>query len=253
MAIHKTEVIVLKTIPFRSSSLIVSCFSKDFGKVKGIVKGVRQASERRTALFELFSHVEIIFYEKLRSDLHLITDAFLIESFEAVKTKLEAISYASYFCELTDELTEVFDPHPGIFEALKFVYRFLPSLSGERVARLFEIKLFNEIGWLPYLERCLHCSDSHFENGFFSARQGAIICPRCRSQYSDALPISSEALKLMRFYVAHDMELSIRQGMSPKTEKELQLHMSRFLQERHTKPLKSLQFMSRIKPQLLNS
>ena len=80
MAIQKTEAIVLKTQPFRSSSLIITFFTRDFGKIRGIAKGVRQENQTRAAVYELFTRLEIIYYEKLRSDLHLVSDAAILES-----------------------------------------------------------------------------------------------------------------------------------------------------------------------------
>ena len=41
MALQKTEAFVLRTNPFRSSSLVVTTFTRGFGKVKGVAKGVR--------------------------------------------------------------------------------------------------------------------------------------------------------------------------------------------------------------------
>ena len=250
MAIQKTEAFVLKTRPFRSSSLILTFFSRDFGKVRGIAKGVRQGEERRTALYELFTRLEIIFYEKTRSDLHLVSEGSLVESFEPLRSRLEPIGYASYFCELVDETTEVHDPHPRIFELLDFSFRYLPSLPGERLARLFEIKLLAEIGWLPYLEGCLICRNTALEKGFFSARQGALLCPRCASQSPDAGPLGREPLAVMRYYSRHDLEESLKLGITKQTETELKTVMESFLLERLGKLLKSRQFLAKIKPVL---
>ena len=125
MAIQKTEAIVLRTLPFRSSSLIITFFTKSFGKLKGIAKGVRKERESRGATFELFTHLEIVFYEKIRSDLHLVSDAFIIDSNDTIRLSLDAITYASYFVELIDYLNEVHDPHPGIFDLLQFSLKFI--------------------------------------------------------------------------------------------------------------------------------
>ncbi|MBN1688274.1 MAG: DNA repair protein RecO, partial [Candidatus Omnitrophica bacterium] len=189
MAIQKTEAIILKTQPFRSSSLIITFFSKSFGKLRGLAKGVRQERETRGALFELFTHVDIVFYEKQRSDLHLVSEASILESYPSLRTRLESIAYASYFSELVDELSEVHDPHEGVFDLLDFSFRYLASLPGRRLARLFEIKLVNEIGWLPHLTNCLLCGKSPLEEGYFSSRQGGLLCPHCYGKAPDSKPI----------------------------------------------------------------
>jgi DNA repair protein RecO (recombination protein O) len=250
MAIQKTDAIVLKTMPFRSSSLIITFFTRSFGKLRGLAKGVRQENQTRPALFELFTGLEIIFYEKTRSELHLVSEASILESYEGLHAGLEEIAYAGYFAELVEELCEVHDPHERIYELLDFCYRYLSSVPGQRLAHLFEIKLFAEIGWLPYLNACLKCGDAHLESGFFSARQGTLLCPRCVSSVPDARPITAETLAALRYYTRHSLEESLKLGLTRQTEEELDFHLQRFLTDRHTKPIKSRIFLQKIKPAL---
>ncbi len=248
MAIQKTEAIVLSTQPFRSSSLIVTFFSRSFGKMKGIAKGVRLDRELRGALYELFTRLEIVYYEKNRSDLHLLSEASIIESYEPMRTRLEPICYASYFAELVDDLTEIYDPHENIFDLLDFVFRYLPSLPGPRLARLFEIKLLNAVGWLPFLESCVQCGEKRLDRGFFSPGQGALLCPQCASRFSDAQALAPEPLAIMRYYIAHGLEDSIRQGMTRQTEGDLEALLKRFFDMRLHRPLESLRFLEQLKP-----
>ena len=56
MAIQKTDAIVLKTQPFRSSSLIITFFTRSFGKLRGLAKGVRQENQTRFALDRIGEH-----------------------------------------------------------------------------------------------------------------------------------------------------------------------------------------------------
>ncbi|MBI3307095.1 MAG: DNA repair protein RecO [Candidatus Omnitrophica bacterium] len=250
MAIQKTEAFVLKTQAFHSSSLIITFFSKTFGKLRGLAKGVRREREVRGAIYELFTHVEIIFYEKTRSDLHLVSEASIIESHDRLRTDLNTIAYASYFSEMADLVTEVHDPHPQIFELLDFSFRFLPSLPPENLAKLFEVKLLNEIGWLPYLENCLNCRESKFESGFFSIKQGAFFCPNCAPQFPDARPLSREGLTTLRFYIAHNLEEAIKFRITSKTQLELEKLMEQFMAYRLPRPLHSRMFMQKIRPAL---
>lgn len=253
MAIQKSEAIVIKVFPFRSTSLIVTFFTKQFGKVRGLVKGVRQEGERGGAVYELFTNVEIVFYEKTRSDLHLISEAFILEPYNALHARLESISYASYFAELVDEVSEVQDPHEEIFTLLDFAYCYLAVVPGNRLARLFEIKLLSEVGWLPDFEECLNCKKTHLERGFFSPRQGSMICLDCAPQFPDARPLNSEPLSVMRYYIHHDLDACLKLGMTKQTETELEAFMNRFLSERLHRPLKSGVFLSKIKQAFSNA
>lgn len=247
MAIRKTEAFVIKTVPLRSSSLIVTLFSREFGKIKGVAKGVRKEREMRGAFFELFTHADIVFYEKTRSDLHLISDAAIIDSFDVLRTRLNTIVYASYFAELTDVLTEIQDPHAEIFELLEVSFRYLPALPGEKIARLFEIKLLNEVGLLPHLDSCLQCRAAVPERGFFSVSQGGILCAACSRGLGDAKPLSPEALRQLRFYASSSLEDSLKKPFSAAPEQELMKILESFLLYRLSGPLKSRQFMNAIR------
>ncbi len=251
MAILKTDGIILKTLPFRTSSLIVTFFSKDFGKLKGIAKGVRLERELRGSLFELFTEVEVVYYEKQKSDLHLISEAFILESYDPVRTRIETIAYASYFADLVDQLTEFHDPHQPIFDLLRFAYRYLPTISGEKLCRIFETRLLKEIGWLPYLDACIKCGNQSVAEFLFSPIQGALYCHSCGSSIQDARAISEETLGILRYYLQNEPEESVKLRVENASEQGLASLMMKFFQARLSRPLKSRIFIEKIQPSLI--
>ncbi len=250
MAIQKTEAFVIKTQAFRSSSLIITFLSKSFGKLKGIAKGVRKERETRGALFELFTHVEIIFYEKLRSELHLVSEASIIDSNNSLRSRLDTISYASYFSELVDHVCEVHDPNLEIYELLDFSFRFLSSVPAEKLARIFEVKLVREIGWLPHLDGCVECSDHAFEKGYFSIQHGAMYCPRCAVKHPEAKVLGESMLALLRYYMHHTLDESLKLPVSGPVASELGHLMGQFIGYRIGIPLKSRRFLNMVQPVL---
>ena len=136
------------------------------------------------------------------------------------------------------------------FQLLDFAFRYLTSIPGSRLAPLFEVKLLNEIGWLPYLEGCMNDDQKNLEEGFFSARQGGLLCSRCAPQYADSRRISREALAAMRYFARHSREESVKYWMTTKTESEIQEIMDRFLMDRLGYVPKSRQFMDKIRVSL---
>ncbi|MBU9889570.1 MAG: DNA repair protein RecO [Candidatus Omnitrophica bacterium] len=250
MSIHKTEAVILRTQPFRSSSLIVTFFTPQFGKVRGVVKGVHREGEVRQAGFEIFTHAEFIFYEKKRSDLHLISEAAILDSRDAVRNRLDTIAYGSYFCELTDELTEVHDPHPGIFGLLQSAFRFLAVIPPAWLALLFEIKLLREMGWLPYLEDCSVCGAKPLEQGYFSVQQGALICEKCRGAAHGAHPVTAPVLSAFRAYGRDAFEDALRAPHTAGTDDPIRFFISQFLNYRIGKVLRSKKFLESVSPVL---
>lgn len=250
MSIHKVEGIVLKNRPFRSSSLIVTFFTREAGKIRGVVKGVHREGEIRQAGFEIFTRAEFIFYEKKRSDLHLISDAAILESNDTIRNQLETIAYGSYFCELVDELTEVQDTHPKIFELLQTSLRYLTVMPPEKLATVFEIKLLGEMGLIPYADSCVSCDRKPIEKGYFSVKLGALLCEACRSKDRGAPAISPAGLALLRVYSRNDIEECLRGAHSAPAVNEIRRLVSQFLNYRVGKVLKSRKFLGSIHPVL---
>ena len=256
MAIQKTEAFVLRTRPFRTSSLIVTTFSRSFGKLKGIVKGVRKEGTPHPNCFEPFTLVEIVFYEKLRSELHLISEATLLESFGVLRSHLETLATAYYFSELVDQLTEPEDSHARIFELLEFAFRWLPSLDLLFLTRLFEIQLLSEIGLLPNLEDCLGCGERNLEQAYFSVRQGGLFCPSCRKKAPESILIRHQAVEMMKLFMGERIQEAARKNLG----KEIGVHsdeksamdeignlVSRFITERLGKRLVTQRFLIQVR------
>lgn len=247
MAIQKAEAFVLRTQPFRTSSLIVTTFTRPFGKIKGVVKGVRREGIARPGTFEPFTLLEIVFYEKIHSELHLISEAEILESFEPLRTNLSVLATAYYLAELVDQLTEPHDPHEPIFELVDFAFRFLPSLPPFFMARFFEIRLLHEIGLLPHLEGCLVCGEKNAEPMYFSARQGAIFCLKCRGKSPESKLIRGKVLEAIRFFIEQPVTEAARYALSGETEKEMGELIERFLNERLPRRLATRRFLNQVK------
>ncbi len=247
MAIHKTEALVIKTQAFRSSSLIVTFFTPQLGKIRGVAKGIHRAGETRQAGYELFTRAEYVFYEKKRSDLHLISDAFILQAYPEMQDSLKGIAYGSYFCELVDELTELHDPHPAIFELLKEAFHCLSFFPPEKMEAIFVTQLLREMGWLPFLDGCLECGQKDSAQMFFSIRHGVLLCELCRAKDTASQAISDDALNNLRRYSKGGFKDALKTLPSNSIQKEICKLITTFLNYRLGKSLKTRQFIDSIK------
>lgn len=181
MAATKTLALVLAKQDYRDTSLLVDFYTQDHGKIKGIIKGVRDGRARYGSTLEPFSLNEILFYKRRRGgDLHQVTQVELVDLFPAVREDLERLSYASYIIELMDELTEAEEADPAIFQLALDLLAFLGSgASAKRAARIFEIKFFELLGLMPEIKACVICRAELPDPAFFSVKQGGIFCKNC--------------------------------------------------------------------------
>ncbi len=190
MAATKTLALVLAKQDYRDTSLLVDFYTAEHGKVKGIVKGIRDGRERYGSTLEPFSLNEILFYKRKRGgDLHQVTQVELVDLYPAVREDLERLSYASYFIELMDELTEAEEADPEIFQLALDLLAFLGTgASAKRAARIFEIKFFELLGLMPEIKACVICRTELPDPAFFSVKQGGIYCKACAVKAQGSFP-----------------------------------------------------------------
>ncbi len=161
MAIQTTEAFVLNRKDFRETSVLATFYSKDFGKIRGILKGIRAEKSRYGSLAELFGLNKIVFYEKTKSEFNNITQCDLIDGFFGIRKDLSALAHATYLVELVDAMTEPNEKNAEVYELL---YRSFSLFSaGEappflkkgrdeetnKIARIFEVRLLSSLGFAP--------------------------------------------------------------------------------------------------------
>lgn len=150
MAIQKTDAILLKKKDLRETSLILSFFTRDFGKVQGILKGARGSRARSTLSPLFFSVDQIVFYEKKRSDFFIISQCEQQEIFLSILKDWDRLAVAYYLLEIVDAFTEPGGKSERIFEDLLNGLRSLDNKKEPHtIARLFEVRFLIEFGLWP--------------------------------------------------------------------------------------------------------
>jgi len=170
MAIQKTEAILLKKRDLRETSFILTFFTRDFGKVHGVLKGARGARARSGLTPLFFSLAQIVYYEKKKSDFFIISQCEPQKSFLNILKEWDRASIAYYMLELVDVFIEPGEASEEIFENL---LNSLNALDDRKepgaVARLFEVRLLKSLGLWPgseslKLTKGASSTLSYFEN-----------------------------------------------------------------------------------------
>lgn len=244
MAIQKTEAIVLNAREFRETSLIVTFFTKDFGKVSGLIKGIRNEPQRYGGLPLVFSRSFIVFYEKPRKDLSLVTQCDAKEQFLPIRQSLKKTNYANYFVELMDTVTFDFDKNELLYELLDCA---LEALSQDcdswQIARIFEIRLLNLSGFKPRLDGCVHCQKNSIGQGRFSPILGGVLCPRCFGLDRNAKTTLKGTLASIDYIEKASWPKALQLKATPKIAKELATILTSFLDIHLDKEIKSRRFL----------
>jgi DNA repair protein RecO (recombination protein O) len=153
MATERAEAIVLRLHPVTESSLIVTWFTREFGKLRTMAKGARRPKSPFRGKIDLFYYDEVLFLRSKRSDLHLLHDCFLENPHQKLRDSVEALTAAAYAGELVDLATEPEDPNSKLFDLLAATLDALEIQRGRAAVIVwFELQLLAAVGWAPKWE-----------------------------------------------------------------------------------------------------
>ena len=247
MSIQKAEGFVLKTHDFRETSLIAVFYTKEFGKLKGVLKGIKTDPKKFSSTLQKFSLNDIIFYKSRTGDLHLIGQCDLVENFPLIRENLEALSFANYALELIDSLMETEDKNYELFETLS---RFLRELSVqnediEKIFCIFQIKALEHSGFKPNIEDCISCKKTILDEARFSLSRGGLLCAKCSTEESFSRDILKGTIASIDYINKNGWDNLKRFKISPSIKNEIKEILNNFLSFHLEKRIKSARFIDK--------
>ena len=247
MSAIKTEAFILKTQDYRDTSLLATFYTRDYGKLRAIVKGVRDTRGRFGSTLEPFSLNEILFYRRKRGgDLHHATQVDLVREFGDIRSDLERLSYACYFTDLLNELTEIEDANERIFELMNDALDFMGNgASPRRTARIFEVKLLELLGFMPEIKNCVICQVGTPERAFFNIPMGGVVCAKCRTGNA-GFPVSRGTLSFVEHAQRTPLPNMTQVKVSQEVGAELEKTLRRFVDYHLHNKLKSVVFLEKM-------
>ncbi len=248
MPLCKTPAIVLRSTPYGEADRIVTLYTLDFGKLKGMAKGAKRSRKRFANALEIGSCVDLTFFEKETASLVRLNHCDLIRPFASLREDLHRLTIASYFIELISELTAERIKNQTLFHLLMtFLDLVDHGVLKEEIQRVFEIRLLANLGYQPQLDRCLRCAIKlSAERVLFAPREGGIICPSCSADLPELIPVSLGTVKTLLLAQTIPLEKSGRILFSTQARRESESILSLFLRQYLGKDLKTRNFQRQI-------
>jgi DNA repair protein RecO (recombination protein O) len=147
MSAETLHAILLRRIRFSDTSLIVSWFSQERGKLKTVAKGALRTQSSFGGKLDLFFQCELSITWSRQSELHSLREVVLIEPFAGIRSDYLNTLAAGYFSELVEETTEPEHPEPGIYALLVRAFAYLTGKPvTARAVHFFEHELAKNLG-----------------------------------------------------------------------------------------------------------
>ena len=236
--ICSTPAFVLRAYDFRETSKIAIFFSRDFGKVKGILKGIRKDPRKFSSSLTPLSLNHIIFYRKRNSEIHLISQCDLLDDFGLSKGMLRSFMSSARVIELVDLLLPLEDPHHTVFT---LIFDFLNTLKVNPLdAHLFfQVKILTLSGFKPRFDACVICETKIGEEAYFSHGRGGLLCRQCLRWDKSAEETLKGTIASILYIEKSNWQKCLRLQLSVSIKKQLERILDCFVHFHVGKILKS--------------
>ena len=145
---YKTQGIVLARKEYSESDRIISIYTKDFGRVTLLAKGVRKPKSRKRGHIEVFSY--ITFQAARGKGIDIMTEVEVIDNFSKVRRDLKRVALAYYLMEVIGKITSEWEVNQDLFARILDYLNLLKNAAHLKNLRLkFITDILVDLGFWP--------------------------------------------------------------------------------------------------------
>lgn len=195
MGVLTSEAIVLRTWPVHEADLIVSFFSRDHGRMKGIAKAALKSRKRFGGALESMTIARAWFAERPRQELVRLDQLEIIRSPLSAPVDHVRMAVLSFFAEVVDQALPEHDPQEAVFRLLASLLEQTTVEQPWMPLTYFQLWMTRLMGLLPDITHCTQCGDAlkPGETSFNSYGDG-LFCAMHRN--GNASPLSAGSWQL---------------------------------------------------------
>ncbi len=171
-----TQGIVLRTSNYRDYDKMVSILTREYGRVDALFRGCRKQGSSLLASSCEFVCADYSFYKK--SDRFIAVQGNVLRSFYNVTKDGGNFALANCLCDICAKVAVQNQPAHRLYALLaSCLYNLCEGSSKDLVFGFFVLKLMDNLGIRPVLDRCVKCGSDEVSGISFSS-SGA-TCKDC--------------------------------------------------------------------------
>jgi DNA repair protein RecO (recombination protein O) len=199
MPLQRTLGVVIGRRALGESDRLVTFYTREFGKVRGVAKSARRPRSRVGSALELFTQGQLLFFETERSELVQVDHFDIVRPFVGVREDLERLGQGAWVVECLDRLSAERDPHAALYGLLIRTLQALEAASRpSRAAFCFAFRAVDLLGHRLRLDRCLGCGQSFSGPAHLDFSVGGLLCAACAPTGRDGMDLSAPAVRELR-------------------------------------------------------
>jgi len=192
-----SEAVVLRTWPVHEADLIVSFFTRDYGRMRGVAKAALKSRKRFGGALEPMTLARAWFAERPRQELVRLDQLEILRSPLSAPVDHTRMAVLSFYAEVLDEALPERDPQDAVFRLLVSVLEQTSAVQSEPVQSeptetaaaqpnanqpwmaltYFSLWMTRLMGLLPDTSRCMVCGEAlHAAEVSYSSNSDGLLC-----------------------------------------------------------------------------
>jgi DNA repair protein RecO (recombination protein O) len=177
MSVLTSEAVVLRTWPVHEADLIVSLFTRDYGRLRGVAKAALKSRRRFGGALEPMTVARAWFAERPRQELVRLDQLEIVRSPLSAPVDHTRMAVLSFFAEVIDEALPERDPQEPVFRLVASVLQHTTVEQPWMPLTYFSLWITRLMGLLPDIGRCVVCGEAlHAEEVSFSSFTDGLLC-----------------------------------------------------------------------------
>lgn len=233
-----TEAIVMNAIKYGESSLIVKCFTKDFGVKSYMLRGVLKSKKGKLkpAYFQPLNQLELTASHNNKGNLNSLKDTRITYPYETLYQNYTKQSIAYFLAEVLNNALQENEENKALFLFIETSLKWLDLHQNSGNFHLvFLIQLTKYLGFYP--------ETSGLEKKYFGLKEGKFLSQEPRTDFVTGKElILLKGLLGINFDSLERVLLNVvdRQKLLEVLMKYFELHLSGFRRPRSIQVLKEL-------------
>ncbi len=194
---HKSRAIILRTYDYGEADRIVTFFTEDHGKQKGIARHARRSKRRFGGGLEPGTICSARFVEKHGVELVRLENVLVELQALNIATTMEKISALHVTLELADKMLPLSHASKKKFRLLEKWLNFMAENDPMPVhMHAFYYRWLVESGLAPVFDACTVCGGKK-ELEHISGQHGGVVCASCYRRNFNGLKTGSDVIKYL--------------------------------------------------------
>jgi DNA repair protein RecO (recombination protein O) len=226
---YKTCGIFLKKIDRGEADQLFTIYTKDFGRLEILGKGIRKMTSKLRAQAAIFCVSDIEFIQGKAGK--TLTDAAIRFKFPNIKSDLKKTAAADEAVQAVIKAVKGQEPDEKLWRVIFEYFLFLENFEGREPFVVFQHFFWNTVSLLGYRPRiygCCLCGKALSGNFYFSFDDGGICCSSC-AEHKRKQPVDAGIEKILRIFMNNDLKTVARINLSASQKRTLETLSKNFL------------------------